>query len=52
MPRALTKPRHICHLMFAYMMDLGEIRLQSHLPDGLIRTLTSSQLIDGMLPVS
>jgi len=48
----LSKPWDIPSLMatmFHNVMDIGQIRLQSHLPTDLVRILTSSQPIDGIL---
>lgn len=48
----LTEAWGISNLMgtiFHNVMDLGQIRLQSHLPTDLIRTLTSCRPIDGVL---
>ena len=50
--KPLSEPWDISNLMgtiFHNVMDLGQIRLQSHLPTDLIRTLTSSRPIDGVL---
>ncbi len=48
----LTRPWEISNLMstiFHNVMDVGQIRLQSHLPTDLVRTVTTGKPIDGVL---
>lgn len=48
----LSEPWEIPNLMatiFHNVMDMGQIRLQSHLPTDLVRTLTTPGTIDGVL---